>query len=176
MDGVLIIDKPKGITSHDVVQRVRCITQERSIGHLGTLDPMATGVLPLVLGRMSRLAQFYQKSDKSYEGTICFGIATDTYDADGRPVGEPVNAQFSRESLESAMKEFGGVISQVPPPFSAKKVDGVPAYKLARKGQETILKAVEVTVKRFEITGLENGSAQQADSDHGAIIASFRAD
>src|SRR5881227_4146942 len=98
MNAVLIIDKPAGLTSHDVVHRVRRIVGERSVGHLGTLDPMATGVLPLVLGNMTRLAQFYLKSDKRYEGTIRLGFATDTYDAEGEQVGEaqPVNVTIDR--------------------------------------------------------------------------------
>src|SRR5437879_2182477 len=99
MNGVLIIDKPSGLTSHDVVNRVRRIAQERSVGHLGTLDPMATGVLPLVLGKMTRLAQFYLHTEKRYEGTICFGFATDTYDAEGERTGEVKPVEFSREEL-----------------------------------------------------------------------------
>ena len=98
MDAVLIVDKPAGMTSHDVVARVRRIVGEKSVGHLGTLDPMATGVLPLVLGRFTRLAQFYNEADKRYEGTIRFGWATDTYDAEGQPAGpeQPVNSLWSK--------------------------------------------------------------------------------
>src|SRR5213080_3487358 len=114
MNGVLIIDKPAGMTSHDVIHRVRRIAQERSIGHLGTLDPMATGVLPLVLGKMTRLAQFYTHSEKTYEGTICFGIATDTYDAEGEPIGEPQDVSFTSQELESALSNFRGEIEQTP--------------------------------------------------------------
>src|SRR4051812_33753086 len=118
LDGVLVIDKPKGWTSHDVVRRVRGITRQREVGHLGTLDPMATGVLPLVLGRFTRLAQFYEKAEKEYEGTIVFGIATDTYDAEGEVVGQPIGTEFSREQLEHAVHELRGEIEQMPPPFS----------------------------------------------------------
>src|SRR3979409_918383 len=100
MNAVLIIDKPSGLTSHDVVNRVRRILQERSIGHLGTLDPMATGVLPLVIGSLTRLAQFYTTSEKTYEGTIRFGFATDTYDADGDPVGDVRPVTLSLENLQ----------------------------------------------------------------------------
>src|SRR5947209_5818160 len=121
MDGVLVIDKPKGMTSHDVVRRVRHIAQLREVGHLGTLDPMATGVLPLVLGRFTRLAQFYEKSEKEYEGTIVFGWATDTYDAEGEMVGSAANATFGRDGLENAVAHFRGEIKQMPPAFSAKK-------------------------------------------------------
>lgn len=157
MNGVLIVDKPAGITSHDVVHRVRRLAQERSVGHLGTLDPMATGVLPLVLGKMTRLAQFYLHTEKVYEGTICFGIATDTYDAEGDPIGEPKAVDFDPEKLKAAATEFVGEIEQMPPPFSAKKINGVPAYKLARKKQEVELKSVRVTVKELEILNFRTG-------------------
>src|ERR1051326_4445849 len=128
MDGIVVIDKPAGLTSHDVVNRVRRITGERSVGHLGTLDPMATGVLPLVLGRMTRLAQFYTGAEKSYEGEIRFGFATDTYDAEGDQVGEIKESHLNLEDLRRIATEYVGVIEQIPPPFSAKKIRGVPAY------------------------------------------------
>src|ERR1700751_3884362 len=102
MNGVLIIDKPPGLTSHDVVNRVRRILQQRSIGHLGTLDPMATGILPLVTGNFTRLAQFYVSSEKTYEGTIRFGFSTDTYDAEGDPTSEPRSITLQRDELQSA--------------------------------------------------------------------------
>src|SRR5207237_8233360 len=127
MNGVVVVNKPKGVTSHDVVRRVRRIAQQRDVGHLGTLDPMATGVLPLVLGRMTRLAQFYDRAEKEYEGTITFGIATDTYDAEGEIVGQPKSVDFSRDELETVLTEFRGEIEQMPQPFSAKKSAGVPA-------------------------------------------------
>jgi tRNA pseudouridine55 synthase len=155
MDGVLIIDKPAGMTSHDVVHRVRLITGERSVGHLGTLDPMATGVLPLVLGRMTRLAQFYAGAEKSYEGEIRFGFATDTYDAAGEMAGAKSEVELRLEDLRAAAGEFVGVIEQMPPPFSAKKIAGVPAYKLARRKQPVELKPVKVEIKEFEILGIE---------------------
>src|SRR5215468_9550600 len=152
MDGVLVIDKPAGMTSHDVVARVRRITGETAVGHLGTLDPMATGVLPLVLGKFTRLAQFYQDADKHYHGCIRFGQATDTYDADGDPIGDEAPVQLSLEQISAAARDFTGMIAQLPPPFSAKKVAGVPAYKLARKGKEVKLEAKQVEVKEFVIT------------------------
>lgn len=151
MNAVLIIDKPAGLTSHDVVNRVRRILGERSVGHLGTLDPAATGVLPLVTGSLTRLAQFYTGSEKSYEGTICFGFATDTYDADGEPTTPVTQPQVSLEGLQASSERFRGVIRQMPPPFSAKKIGGVPAYKLARKQKEVTLEPVEVQIKEFEI-------------------------
>src|SRR5438270_4324278 len=117
MNGVVIIDKPPGLTSHDVVGRVRRILGERSIGHLGTLDPMATGVLPLVLGNFTRLAQFYLHSEKSYEGSIRFGFSTDTYDADGEPSSAEGEASFSLERVRELAAKFHGVIEQMPPPF-----------------------------------------------------------
>ena len=152
MDGVLIVDKPAGLTSHDVVNRVRRILHKRSVGHLGTLDPMATGVLPLVVGRMTRLAQFYTASEKSYEGAIHFGFATDTYDAEGEPAGPTQKVKVSLEGLRELSGRFKGRIRQTPPPFSAKKIQGVPAYKLARKHREVDLKPVEVEIKEFELT------------------------
>ena len=160
MDGVLIINKPAGITSHDVVARVRRITGEKSVGHLGTLDPMATGVLPLVLGRFTRLAQFYNESDKRYEGAIRFGWATDTYDAEGAPSGPEQPVRLSREQVCEAAKELVGHIDQFPPPFSAKKIAGIPAHRLARKGQPVELKARQVEVKEFEIESWEGHQAR----------------
>src|ERR1700756_1497446 len=159
MNGVLIIDKPSGLTSHDVVNRVRRILQQRSIGHLGTLDPIATGVLPLVLGNMTRLAQFYLASEKSYEGVIRFGFATDTYDAQGEPAEEPKPVSLTVEQVRAFALKFHGAIEQKPPPFSAKKIQGVPAYKLARKKKEVALKAVQVEIKEFEILTFEAGHA-----------------
>ncbi len=160
MDGVLIINKPAGMTSHDVVARVRRIINERSVGHLGTLDPSATGVLPLVLGRFTRLAQFYTEADKRYEGTIQFGLSTDTYDAAGEPQGPEQPVHLSLEQIQQVAAEFTGKIEQVPPPFSAKKIAGVPAYKLARKKQEVELKAKQVEVKEFEVLDWDGRQAR----------------
>jgi tRNA pseudouridine55 synthase len=150
VDALLIIDKPAGMTSHDVVARVRRIVGEKSVGHLGTLDPMATGVLPLVLGRVTRLAQFYNEADKRYEGTIQFGWATDTYDAEGQPEGTKQAVELSLEQVQAAAGEFIGEISQYPPPFSAKKIAGIPAHRLARKGQPVELKPKQVEIKALE--------------------------
>src|ERR1035438_6639458 len=155
MNSVLIIDKPAGLTSHDVVNRARRILHERSIGHLGTLDPMATGVLPLVTGNLTRLAQFYTASEKSYEGTIRFGFATDTYDADGDPTTPPQQVSLRGEEVEAVAALFRGLIEQTPPPFSAKKIKGVPAYKLARQQKEVKLQPVQVEIKEFEILAVE---------------------
>lgn len=159
MNGVLIIDKPAGLTSHDVVNRVRRILRQPSVGHLGTLDPLATGILPLVTGSLTRLAQFYTSSDKTYDGTIRFGFATDTYDSDGEAVGDPKTLQASLEQIQKLAEHFVGSIEQMPPPFSAKKIKGVPAYKLARKHQDVPLKPVRVEIKEFEISALNGDRA-----------------
>jgi tRNA pseudouridine55 synthase len=159
MNGVLVIDKPSGLTSHDVVNRVRRILQQRSVGHLGTLDPLATGVLPLVTGSLTRLAQFYTASEKTYQGVIRFGFATDTYDAEGEATSAAQVVKVSLEQLRALAVRFRGVIEQMPPPFSAKKIHGVPAYKLARKHKAVPLKRVQVEVKEFEILGVEGERA-----------------
>jgi tRNA pseudouridine55 synthase len=160
IDAILVIDKPKGMTSHDVVARVRRALGERSVGHLGTLDPLATGVLPLLIGRYTRLAQFFESSDKSYEGVIRLGFATDTYDAEGDPVG-PVaqEVKVTLEQLQGTARTFIGDIRQTPPQFSAKKIGGVPAYKLARRKQDVELTDVQIHVERFEISKLDSDRA-----------------
>lgn len=155
MNGVLIIDKPAGMTSHDVVNRARRILQQKAVGHLGTLDPMATGVLPLVTGTLTRLAQFYTASEKLYEGVIRFGYPTDTYDVEGTPTAEPQTIVLRHEEIEAVAARFRGVISQTPPPFSAKKIHGVPAYKLARQQKQIELKPVQTEIKEFTILGVD---------------------
>jgi tRNA pseudouridine55 synthase len=155
MNGVLIIDKPAGLTSHDVVNRARRILGQRSVGHLGTLDPLATGVLPLVTGSLTRLAQFYMHSEKTYEGTIRFGFATDTYDAAGEPTTLAQVIVLQQEKLNVLAARFQGLIEQTPPPFSAKKLQGVPAYKLARKKLEVVLKPVHIEIKEFTILSVD---------------------
>lgn len=159
MNGVLVVDKPAGLTSHDVVNRVRRLLGQRSVGHLGTLDPMATGVLPLVLGNLTRLAQFYNDSEKAYEGSIRFGWATDTYDAEGEPLGPPRPVTFTEQQLQEAAARFRGKIEQMPPAFSAKKVHGVPAYKLARRNKEVKLQPVQVDIKQFDILSFDGERA-----------------
>jgi tRNA pseudouridine55 synthase len=159
VNAILIFDKAAGLTSHDVVNRVRRILGTRSVGHLGTLDPLATGVLPLLTGNLTRLAQFYTSSEKSYEGVIRFGFATDTYDAEGMPAGPPQDVQLSLPQLQELAKQFQGTIDQTPPPFSAKKIQGVPAYKLARKQKDFALKPGKVEVREFEILTLDGDRA-----------------
>jgi tRNA pseudouridine55 synthase len=177
VDGLLIVNKPAGMTSHDVVAQVRRILNERSVGHLGTLDPSATGVLPLVTGRFTRLAAFYNEADKRYEGVIHFGLATDTYDAEGEPVGHRQAVSFSLQQLREAAARFIGTIQQIPPPFSAKKISGVPAYKMARKKQSVELKPKEVEVKEFEILHFDGERARfKAWVSSGTYIRSLAHD
>ncbi len=159
MNAILVVDKAAGLTSHDVVNRVRRILQQRSVGHLGTLDPMATGVLPMVIGNLTRLAQFYLSAEKAYEGVIRFGFATDTYDAEGEAASPAQAVTLSVEQVQNLAMGFHGLVSQVPPPFSAKKIQGVPAYKLARKHHEVQLKPVEVEIREFEILCVEGDRA-----------------
>ena len=153
--GVLVIDKPAGITSHDVVARVRKILGQRQVGHFGTLDPFATGVLPVSVGKATRFAQFYLKSRKAYEGTIRFGFSTDTYDATGQPTSEAVPVLLEAPVLEDYFRQFTGRLLQTPPPFSAKRVGGVRAYELARQHKPVNLTPVEVEIYALELLGLE---------------------
>ena len=147
------------MTSHDVVAIVRRATGERAVGHLGTLDPMATGVLPLLLGKYTRLAQFFGQAEKSYTGTIRFGFATDTFDAEGEQAGEAVALGKTLEELRELAARFHGEMDQMPPVFSAKKIGGVPAHKLARAGKEVPVKAARITIQRFELRWLEGDTA-----------------
>jgi tRNA pseudouridine55 synthase len=147
------------MTSHDVVARLRKITGERSIGHLGTLDPMATGVLPLVLGKFTRLAQYFSAAEKSYSGTIRFGFATDTYDAEGEPAGPDSRPELTLDQVRSVAARFHGEMQQMPPPFSAKKIAGQPAYKLAREGKPVQLKPALVNITSFTINTLSEREA-----------------
>ncbi len=151
------------MTSHDVVNRLRRITGEKSIGHLGTLDPMATGVLPLLLGKYTRLAQYFSSAEKSYAGAIRFGFSTDTYDAEGEAAGPDLWAEkgpaLTLEQVRKAAEHFHGEMEQMPPAFSAKKIGGKPAYKLAREGKPVELKTAKVRIVSFEITALEGAEA-----------------
>lgn len=155
MNGLLVLDKPTGITSHDVVSVVRRATGERSVGHLGTLDPLATGVLPLLLGRYTRLAQFFGAADKQYTGTIHFGWSTDSFDADGERTSEPQSLTRTFDELRQLASRFHGELDQLPPVFSAKKINGVPAYKLARAGKEAPVKPARITIHDLQLLSLE---------------------
>ena len=153
MDGVLVIDKPPGITSHDVVARARHILHERRIGHTGTLDPFATGVLVILLGKATRLAQFLSGVDKEYEAIIRLGYATDTGDRTGNPISGPENAKgWSEQEVEEALKNLRGEIDQIPPMYSAKKVEGKKLYELARRGENVEREPIRVCIHAFEAT------------------------
>ena len=162
LNGLLVLDKPSGMTSHDVVSLVRRATGEKSIGHLGTLDPMATGVLPLLLGRYTRLAQFFGDAEKEYTGHIRFGFATETYDAEGQPSSEPIPLTQTLPELQRLATVFHGPIDQMPPIYSAKKIGGVPAHKLARAGQPVAVKPARITIHDFRLLSLEGEIASFA--------------
>jgi tRNA pseudouridine55 synthase len=157
LDGVIVVDKPEAWTSHDVVAKMRRIAKTKKVGHLGTLDPIATGVLPLVIGRATRLAQFYTRSDKIYEGAVRFGWATDTYDRAGEPTGAKTEVTVNPELLEPLLEQFRGELLQTPPPVSAKKIEGRRAYQLARKA--LIVELAPVAVQVYELSLLEAAGA-----------------
>lgn len=152
MDGLLVVDKPAGITSHDVVAQVRHILQVRRVGHTGTLDPFATGVLVILVGRATRLAQFLSGMEKEYEAMIRLGYATDTGDITGKPIQTRSTdpGPWSKEQIEAALEGLRGEIDQVPPMYSAKKQGGHKLYELARRGQEVERKAVRICIRKFE--------------------------
>jgi tRNA pseudouridine55 synthase len=157
MDGVLLVDKPIGPTSHDVVARLRNVTGERSVGHTGTLDPLASGLLPLVFGKATRLSAHLTGGDKTYAAAIRLGFATDTDDAQGSPVGaRAADASIpARGAIEVALAKFRGTFPQMPPAHSAKKVGGKKAYDMARADRPLTLEPVTVTVRSLELTGVD---------------------
>jgi tRNA pseudouridine55 synthase len=155
LDGVIVVDKPEGWTSHDAVGKVRRIANTRKVGHLGTLDPIATGVLPLVMGRATRLAQFYTRSDKVYEGLVRFGWSTDTYDRAGEPTSEKREVTLNPDEIEALLEPLRGEYLQAPPPVSAKKVGGKRAYELVRQSIVPQLEPVPVHVFEVVVLGLE---------------------
>jgi tRNA pseudouridine55 synthase len=160
LDGILVVDKPRGKTSHDIVEAVRRGVGFRQIGHFGTLDPLATGVLVLALGRATRLARFYARRRKRYLCAMRFGFATDSYDADGQALGPDRAPHLDADALRALAARFVGKIEQVPPPFSAKKIHGQPAHELARKHKPVQLDPVEVEVYEFRLTSLEGPLAR----------------
>ena len=160
MNGVIVVDKPQGWTSHDVVGKIRRIAATRKVGHLGTLDPLATGVLPVLINRATRLAQFFTKNDKVYEGVIRFGFATDTYDAEGEPASADSAPSLSADEVEAVLAPFRGAFAQVPPPVSAKKIAGKKAYELARRNIEVQLEPVEVTVHALDVLSLDGAEVR----------------
>lgn len=156
VDGVLVVDKPVGPTSHDVVARVRRAAGCRRVGHTGTLDPLASGVLPLVLGRATRLARFLSGTDKTYEATIRLGLATDTYDAEGQPIDLGLDGPLPGPgAVERAVRAMVGESDQVPPAYSAKKVGGAPAHRLARRDRAVTLAPARVRLHAVEVLGCE---------------------
>lgn len=177
MDGVIVVDKPTGWTSHDVVGKMRRIANTKRIGHLGTLDPIATGVLPLVIGRATRLAQFYTRRDKMYEALVRFGLATDTYDRGGSPTSEETQPEVTAADLERLLDRFRGDIMQTPPPVSAKKVDGVRAYKLARRQVPLQLEPAPVHIYELALLEVHGSEARlRAHCSGGTYIRSIAHD
>lgn len=155
--GILLIDKPAGPTSHDVVDLMRRALGIRGIGHTGTLDPSATGLLILLTGRATRLSRFFLEREKAYQGRIKLGFATDTWDAAGKPLGEAQPVSLNADTVAQFERRYRGEMMQMPPPFSAKKIDGVPAYKMARRGETPALTAKRVFIYdcKFTETGAD---------------------
>jgi tRNA pseudouridine55 synthase len=185
MDGLLVVDKPAGPTSHEVVARVRRALGERRVGHTGTLDPAATGVLPLVLGRATRLARFLSGSDKSYDAVIRLGIATDTYDAEGTATGPSYDGPLpSREAIDCALDAFRGTFLQQPPAYSAKKIEGQRSYRLARAASRQLSSAgearadpVSVTTHPIELVSVEGARvALRVDCSAGFYVRALAHD
>lgn len=177
VDGLLLVDKKSGMTSHDVVERFRRRTKVKKAGHTGTLDPLATGLLVLCVGKATRLQAYLMGMEKTYEGTIQFGWATDSYDADGAAVGEPVEVNVEQVDFAPLIAKFLGEIEQMPPAFSAKKIQGVRAYDLARKGEPVVLTPKRVTVYEFEITAVKGSVAQfRVRSSAGTYMRSIAHD
>ena len=160
MDGMLIIDKPAGWTSHDVVAKIRGITRIKKVGHTGTLDPFATGVLPLVMGRATKLTNYFQSSDKIYRGLIRFGFATTTYDVEGESLGEDTSPELDAVRLEEIFSRYQGTMQQTLPRYSAKKVNGKPLYDYARKGIELEPSVKEVTIHSLKLLNVNHSHAE----------------
>jgi tRNA pseudouridine55 synthase len=177
LNGVIVIDKPEGWTSHDVVAKMRGIARTKRIGHLGTLDPIATGVLPLVLEKATRLAQFYTRSDKIYEGVIHFGWSTDSYDRAGAITSEKRDVTVDAAALEALVEQFRGEIMQTPPPVSAKKIGGKRAYDLVRQSVAVELEPVKVSIYEFTILSVEGAVARvRAHCSGGTYMRSLAHD
>src|SRR3989440_3413774 len=176
MNGALIIDKPAGMTSHDVVARVRKIIRERRVGHTGTLDPFATGVLVVLIGRATRLAQFLSGAEKEYEALIRFGYATNTGDGTGQPMETELHAKtqstqsLRKEEIKAAIASMRGEIEQTPPMYSAKKIQGKKLYELARQGEEVTRLPMRVTIHSFELLSRDDDYLQIND-DGSADLA-----
>ncbi len=160
MDGVLVIDKPESWTSHDVVAKVRSITKVKKVGHTGTLDPFATGVLPLTLGHATRLTGHFLSTDKAYHGAIRFGFATVTFDRDGEPMGEDTHPDIESGRLEEIFSRYLGTVRQTQPPYSARKIQGQPMYRYARKGVILDSETKEVTIKSLRLISVRGSEAE----------------
>ncbi len=177
MNGVIVVDKPEGWTSHDVVAKMRGIARTKRIGHLGTLDPIATGVLPLVIEKATRLAQFYTRSDKIYEGVVRFGWSTDSYDRAGKVVGEKRDVLVDAVELEALLQRFRGETMQTPPPVSAKKIGGKRAYDLARQSVAVELEPVKVSIYELTLLQVEGAVARlRAHCSGGTYMRSLAHD
>jgi tRNA pseudouridine55 synthase len=175
--GVLVVDKPEGPTSHDVVALARRLLRTRQVGHTGTLDPMATGVLVLCLGRATRLARFLTGQDKTYRGTLRLGLETDTLDRTGRPAGPERPVEASLEQIAAAMEELTGALWQTPPRFSAKRVDGVRAHRLARAGRPGQPRPVQVVVDTFSCLGVDGAEVEfEVRCSAGTYVRSLAAE
>src|SRR3712207_286159 len=179
MDGVLVIDKPKGPTSFDVVRQVRGLLKVKKVGHTGTLDPMATGVLPLCLGEATKVAGFITEGDKAYDATVRLGAETDTQDAEGQVTARSPVPPLTPALLESALARFRGTFEQVPPMYSAVKVAGRRLYELARAGEEVERAARAVTVHRFDVEPVRGEASAfrvEVDCSSGTYVRSLAAD
>jgi tRNA pseudouridine55 synthase len=177
IEGVLLVDKPEGPTSHDVVAIARRALGVQRVGHAGTLDPLATGLLVLMIGRATRLASLLSGVDKTYRGVIRLGFSTDTFDRAGVPDGPPREVRVDRELLLAQLERFRGTVLQVPPVFSAKKVRGTPMYRLARKRRPVTPVATSVTFRRLELLGLSGPDVEiEAEVSAGTYLRSFAQD
>lgn len=177
IDGVLLVDKKSGITSHDVVDAFRRRANVKKAGHTGTLDPLATGLLVLCVGKATRLQSYLMGMEKTYVGTIQFGWATDTYDSSGQPASEAREVNVEHIDFAPLVAKFTGEIDQMPPAFSAKKIQGVRAYEMARKGEPVELKTKRVNVYEFTIVSVQGSAAQfRVRSSAGTYIRSLAHD
>jgi tRNA pseudouridine55 synthase len=177
LNGLLLVDKPEGPTSHDVVAAARHALGVQRIGHAGTLDPLATGLLVLMIGKATRLASLLSGVDKTYRGMLKLGLATDTYDRDGEPLGPPREVRVGRAEVLAAMDRFRGTVPQVPPAFSAKKVRGTPMYRLARRRRPVSPVATPVTFRRIDLLDLRGDEVEvEAEVSAGTYLRAFAHD
>ncbi len=176
-EGLLLADKPAGPTSHDIVEVTRRFTSGRRVGHTGTLDPFATGLLPLCIGRATRLSRFLTGLRKAYAGSMRLGIATDTYDVDGKVLERGDAGGIDERTIREAAGRFVGTILQTPPPYSARKINGQRMYKLARRGVEVRAEPAEVTIFRFDILGVADGIVRfEAETSAGTYVRALAHD